>query len=86
MVSSFLAVKVPHGLTVTEKQFRRFIAANPDLRMERTAQGKLIVMSPTGSEDGNRNAELSETMLTAQISGGKYPRTQHQQFSPVRCI
>ncbi|MBD2461056.1 Uma2 family endonuclease [Oscillatoria sp. FACHB-1407] len=59
MVSSSLSVKVPHGLTVTEEQFRQFVAANPDLRMERTAQGKLIVMSPTGSEGGNRNAELT---------------------------
>ncbi len=31
---------------------------NPDLRLETDAQGKLIIMSPTGSETGDLNGEL----------------------------
>jgi Uma2 family endonuclease len=44
---------------VTDEQFWEFSQANPELRMECTANGELIVMSPTGSEGGNRNAEVT---------------------------
>lgn len=56
---SSVAVKVPPQLKVTEEQFTQLSQANPDLRMERTAQGELIVMAPTGSESGHYNAELT---------------------------
>jgi Uma2 family endonuclease len=51
-------VKIPEHLQVTDEQFRQLAMANPELRLERTAEGKLIVMSPTGSEGGSFNAEL----------------------------
>jgi Uma2 family endonuclease len=35
-----------------------FCAANRDLRIERTSDGELIIMPPTGGETGNRNFEL----------------------------
>ena len=54
-----VAVKVPPKLKVTDEQFTQLVQANPDLRMERTAQGELIVMAPTGSESGHYNAELT---------------------------
>jgi Uma2 family endonuclease len=43
---------------VTDEQFLKLVKANPDLRMERTMQGELIVMPPTGSEGGSHNAGL----------------------------
>jgi Uma2 family endonuclease len=52
-------VTIPPRLKVTDEQFLQFVTANPDLRMERTAEGELIVMPPTGSEGGNYNAELT---------------------------
>lgn len=54
-----VAVKVPPKLRITNEQFMQLVQANPDLRMERTAQGELIVMAPTGSESGHYNAELT---------------------------
>lgn len=36
-----------------------FCGANPDLRIERTADGELIIMPPTGGETGRRNFELT---------------------------
>ena len=33
-------------------------ADNPETRFETTAEGKLIVMSPTGSESGRKNGKL----------------------------
>ncbi|NJL55102.1 Uma2 family endonuclease, partial [bacterium] len=35
---------------------------NPDLQFERTAEGHLIVMPPTGWETGNRNFRLSQRL------------------------
>lgn len=58
MVSS-LPIRIPKALRVSDKQFLDFVAANPDLRLERTATGELIIMPPTGSESGNYNFELT---------------------------
>ena len=52
-------VRIPNTLRVTDDQFLELVRANPDLRMERTAEGELIILSPTGSEGGNYNAELT---------------------------
>lgn len=52
----------PHliGLThVTHKQFERFCREYPDLRLELTSSGDLIVMPPTGMETGSRNFNLN---------------------------
>ena len=54
-----LMVRVRSGLRVSDKAFWRLCCDNPDLRMERTARGELIVMAPAGSETGFRNADLS---------------------------
>ncbi|MEB3174813.1 MAG: Uma2 family endonuclease, partial [Cyanobacteriota bacterium] len=32
--------------------------ANPDLKIEQTAAGELLIMPPTGGETGRQNAEL----------------------------
>jgi Uma2 family endonuclease len=41
-----------------DEQFFKLSQINPELKLERTPQGNLIIMSPTGGETGNRNAEL----------------------------
>ena len=53
-----IPVKLPPSLQVTNEQFLAFVTANPELRLERTATGEMIVMPPTGSEGGHYNAEL----------------------------
>jgi Uma2 family endonuclease len=52
-------VHVPETLKVTDEQFLAFVIANPNLCLERTAAGELIVIPPTGSESGNYNFELN---------------------------
>lgn len=52
-------IQIPNTLRVTDEQFLELVKANPDVQMERTAAGELIIMSPTGSEGGNYNAELT---------------------------
>ena len=46
-------------LTLTRPQFYQLCAANPEMKLERSATGELIVMSPTGGETGNFNSELT---------------------------
>lgn len=43
---------------LTSDQFDRLCAANPDIKLERTPTGELVVMSPTGGETGKNNAKL----------------------------
>jgi len=45
-------------LSVTPEQFTALAAANRDLRLERTAQGTLIVNPPTGWETGEKNSNI----------------------------
>lgn len=56
-------VQLPKTLSVTDEQFLAFVKANPDLRLERTAMGELIAMSPAGSESGNYNSELTAEVV-----------------------
>lgn len=46
-------------LTVTPEQFDRLCIDNPDLRLELTADGQLIVMSPVGGESSEKNFDLA---------------------------
>jgi Uma2 family endonuclease len=56
---STLPVYLPQSFTVTDSQFWELARTNPELRLERTAEGELIVMPPTVSEGGNYNAEVT---------------------------
>jgi Uma2 family endonuclease len=47
------------GLYVTQEQFVALAAVNRDLKLERTAQGELIVNPPTGWETGAYNWSMS---------------------------
>ena len=56
-----LSLELPGELVlhVTQEQFESLAAANRDLRLERTAEGELIVNPPTGGESGKRNLSIS---------------------------
>ena len=45
--------------TLTHEQFWELSLDNRDVRLELTAQGRLIVMPPTGWESGKRNSNLN---------------------------
>ncbi|AFY84526.1 Uma2 family endonuclease [Oscillatoria acuminata] len=47
------------NLQVTPEQFVAIANVNPDLKLERTATGDLIVNPPTGGETGKRNLSIS---------------------------
>jgi Uma2 family endonuclease len=45
-------------LQINDDAFGELCSVNRDLRLERTAQGELLIMSPVGGETGNRNSHL----------------------------
>ena len=53
-----LTLQIPPSLKFTDDEFEQIVAFNKELRLELTAQGELIIMSPTGGETGNRNFEI----------------------------
>ena len=61
MNSNTVSLSAPLNLDIdlTDEQFFQLCQNNRDLRFERTATGKLIIMPPTGSETSERNAELT---------------------------
>jgi Uma2 family endonuclease len=52
------------GLKITDEQFALLCQENPELRLELSAQGELIIMPPTGSKSGWRSGR-SYYALTA---------------------
>lgn len=46
------------SLNLTDEQFYNLAIANPDLRMERTSTGDLILMTPVGGYSGNQELEF----------------------------
>ncbi|EKV00387.1 hypothetical protein Lepto7375DRAFT_2497 [Leptolyngbya sp. PCC 7375] len=57
-MTAFTITLDPVG-TLTDEAFYQLCRANPDVKFERSAQGKLIIMSPTGGESGRRNADIT---------------------------
>lgn len=51
------------GLTpvgqLTSDAFYQMCCQHPDLKLERSAQGELIIQPPTGGETGQRNSKLA---------------------------
>lgn len=67
--SSFLDLGVPQSLVVsveclrlTDEQFYQLCRENSDLQFELTAQKELVIMTPTGSKTGWRNAKLTQRL------------------------
>lgn len=54
----------------TRAQYRAFCAANPDLRVELSAEGDLIMMAPAYSRSGSQNQELARQLGNWAIADG----------------
>ncbi len=50
------------NIELTDEQFLQICRSNPELRLERTDCGELIIMPPTGWETGNRNSRLTQRL------------------------
>lgn len=58
MMSSTLTIQMPSSVQMTDEQFFEFCQINQDLHIERDRFGVISVMSPTGSETGNREVSI----------------------------
>ena len=50
-----IVLTIPQTLKLSDEQFEQLVQVNPEMRLELTSSGELIIMSPTGGETGNRN-------------------------------
>lgn len=57
-----LVVRLHPVIDLTDDQFFEFCQINRELRIERTAQGELLIMPPAGSGTGNRNFKLTQQL------------------------
>ena len=47
---------------ITEGEFFQFCQLNQDLRIERTSDGEILIMPPTGGDTGRRNSALTRRL------------------------
>jgi Uma2 family endonuclease len=56
-------LKLQPAIALSENQFFTLCQQNPDLKIERSPQGELIIMPPTGGETGRKNATLISRLV-----------------------
>lgn len=57
--SNWATLRLSPVIELSDEQFFQLCQINRDVRLERTAEGRIIVMPPTGGETGNRNHEIN---------------------------
>ena len=57
--SASLLLRLPPDLHLSDDQFYEFCRLNRELRIERTAQGGLVIMAPAGWDASDKNAEIT---------------------------
>lgn len=53
-----IVLQLQPAIAMTDDQFYEFCQLNRDFRIERSAAGELVIMSPTGSETDQRNFDM----------------------------
>ena len=72
-----VVLHMPDTLRMNDEQFFALCQENREFRIERTAEGDLIIMSPVGGETGDLESELNfQLRLWAKTDGSGVP------FSP----
>jgi Uma2 family endonuclease len=57
-----LTIHFPWITSMTVQEFYEFCLANRDLRIERNANGEVIIMPPAFSDTGNRNLKICQQL------------------------
>lgn len=71
VTSDAIILRLSAALRFTDDEFFELCEINRDLRLERTAEGDIIVMPPTGFETGDRNAEITTQARTWSKKDGR---------------
>ena len=61
--SNTYRLKMPPDCPMTQDQFFELCQLNEMVRLERTAQGELIIMAPSGGESSSQNLSVSATLF-----------------------
>jgi Uma2 family endonuclease len=62
--NGFLVDFSPLATKVSDGEFAELCRLNPELQLERTSEGDLVIMAPTGGKTGRRNAKLNARVTT----------------------
>ncbi len=65
-----LVLHLRPAIEMNDRQFFDFCRLNPDLRIERTAEGDVEIMSPAGGRTGNRNAGITAQLWMWALRDG----------------
>ena len=57
-----VTLRIRPAIEMTDDEFFALCQLNRDLRFERTSQGDIIIMPPTGAATGNRNADITRQL------------------------
>jgi len=84
-----LLLRLPPSVRISDKEFMELCLLNDGLLFERTGEGDLVIMTPEGSESGNRGFELTAAFtpwVKADGTGLAFwsstcPGRPHSQFS-----
>ena len=63
MISSPLILHFPSSMLMTDEHFFEFCQENRELRIERNQFGDISIMSPAGSETGNREGKIIQQLM-----------------------
>ena len=55
-------IAIPQGFKITPKQFEQLADYEQEARLELTASGELIIISPTGGSAGRKNRRLTQQL------------------------
>jgi hypothetical protein len=59
-----LVLRLRPAVNLSEDEFFEMCQLNRDLRIERNAEGELLLMPPTGGGTGNRNSEINWQLVS----------------------
>ena len=59
---AYVTLRLHPAIELTDDEFFALCQLNRDLRFERTSQGDIIIMPPTGAATGNRNADITRQL------------------------
>jgi Uma2 family endonuclease len=73
--------EVEDGRPLSLEEFVDFCEKNPDLRIERQANGEIVIMPPAGMETGFRNTDLlAQLLMWSKKDGRGVPFDSNTEF------
>ncbi len=70
IIMTALILNLSPTIELTDEQFLQLCQNNRDLRLERTSNGELIIIPPTGWGSGNRNGRLTQRLFNwSEVDG-----------------